>query len=129
MATSPLASSPLELQRVGRHILVVDDHTRFAAILRTAIIERGHECVALTTVAAALEALATQTFDVVVSDKNVGGQNGTRLLREVALRSPTSRRVMMSGSGPVEEADLQIPHAFLVKPFNLDQLFAAIEQA
>jgi DNA-binding NtrC family response regulator len=110
-------------------VLIVDDHARFAAILRSAIVERGHACVALSTVAAAIEALATYTFDVVVSDKNVGGQNGTRLLSEVALRSPMTRRVMMSGSGPVEEADLQLPHAFLVKPFNLDQLYAAIEQA
>lgn len=110
------------------YVLLVEDHRAFARLLATATVERGHACVAVNKVSAAIQAITASTFDVVVTDRCVGIASGLDVLRAVASASPKARRVLMSGSWPEEPDEVGLVHEYLAKPFTLAHFFAAIER-
>lgn len=75
---------------------------------------------------AALAHLAAGTFDVVVCDLHMPGMNGDELLRRVGSESPTTRRILLSGSIAVLEV-AGFADCLLTKPCDSAVLFEAIE--
>jgi HD-like signal output (HDOD) protein/CheY-like chemotaxis protein len=80
---------------------------------------------------AALELLAGQPQDVVVSDIRMPGRSGLELLAEVATRWPQTVRIILSGEADLDTAcrAVRVSHQFLSKPSNLDELRATIGRA
>jgi CheY-like chemotaxis protein len=65
------------------NVLVIEDDSTTIEILLEEIGKRGHAVIAVMTDAAALEALANNSFDVIVSDFDLGLNSvlvGTKLL-------------------------------------------------
>lgn len=101
----------------GLRVLLVDDE---AAILR--VVARsltGCQTVSVESVDGAIERLANERFDVVISDNSMPGKCGVELLEHVAEHHPSVRRVMHSGSQPDGLDELErrgvIEH-FVAKP-------------
>ena len=81
--------------------------------------------------AKALELMAVQPFDVVVSDMRMPGMSGAELLGEVMARHPKTVRLILSGQS---EKDLIMKcvgatHQFLAKPCEPEALKATIARA
>ncbi|MCC6624633.1 MAG: HDOD domain-containing protein [Deltaproteobacteria bacterium] len=81
--------------------------------------------------AAALEMLAAQPVDVVVSDLRMPGMDGATLLAEVRALQPWAVRLVLSGHA---ERDVllraaSVAHQFLGKPCDVDDLIRVIERA
>jgi DNA-binding NtrC family response regulator len=113
-------------------ILIVDDerHTReaIAAILH----REAHEIVTLASGQAALDYLATQGVDLVISDVKMPGMDGLSLLRHVKTHYKGVVMVMMSGHNDVTAAvDAMKEGAFdyLVKPFGKDDVLLTVQKA
>jgi len=79
----------------------------------------------------ALEEMANQEFDVVVSDMRMPGMNGAQFLREVMARHPTTVRIVLSGHAERELVAqcVGVAHQYISKPCDPDQLKALIQNA
>lgn len=79
----------------------------------------------------ALEFMAGQPVDVVVSDMMMPGMNGSELLNQVSKRHPNTVRIVLSGHAE-RESVLQLvgpAHQYLSKPCNAEELRNAIARA
>jgi HD-like signal output (HDOD) protein/CheY-like chemotaxis protein len=81
--------------------------------------------------ARALELMAKNSFDVVISDMRMPGMNGAELLAEVLKRSPKTIRLILSGHA---DQDLVLKcvgstHQYLSKPCQPEELKGAIRRA
>ncbi len=79
----------------------------------------------------ALEIMASDNFDVVVSDMRMPGMDGAALLTEIQKLHPCSIRIMLTGQAD-EESILRtvgIVHQFLAKPCESEHLKAILLRA
>lgn len=78
----------------------------------------------------ALDAMAAQAADVVVSDIRMPGMNGAELLQEVARRHPAAIRMVLSGDAHPEHVlqCINVAHQFLAKPCDAFTLRQALER-
>jgi len=84
------------------------------------------------TGAEALSQLQQSSFDVVVLDMRLPDTDGVDLLRRIAAALPGLPVIITTAYASVEPQlrVLDLPHAdYLVKPFDLDDLAAAIDRA
>jgi DNA-binding NtrC family response regulator len=80
--------------------------------------------------AEALDELAAEPADVIVSDLGMPGMDGAALLEQVSRRHPATVRVLLSGLGARELAARgAAAHVSLQKPCDTRTLCEAIERA
>ncbi len=106
-------------------ILVVDDDAVFREELAELLRDDRHEVTASASVAKALEELAHDEFDAVLSDLKMPRQGGLDLLREVRARYPSTPVVMVTGFATVETAVAAMKAGaaeYVQKPFRIEQV-------
>jgi two-component system response regulator HydG len=115
-----------------RRILIVDDEPLYlrttAALLRKA----GYECETAPDGAAALEALSSQPFDLVLSDLNMPGNRDLELLHAQRRSWPDIPLIVVTGapSLPTAIESLRLGLAdYLLKPVRFQDLHNSIERA
>jgi EAL domain-containing protein (putative c-di-GMP-specific phosphodiesterase class I) len=101
-------------------VLFVDDDPSVLGNVRRSLWREPIEVVTAGSGAAALEMLAAQTIDVVVSDEKMPEMGGAELLTQVRERYPDTCRILLSGQADLEAALRAINDArvfrFLTKP-------------
>ena len=117
------ASRPM---RQGR-VLVVDDDVELAGVLAAALRAERHEVEIVANGLEALDAIAHQQFDVVLSDVRMPKLDGPGLYREIQQRYPeiADRVVFVTGDilGRETAAFLERTRvAHLTKPFDIKQI-------
>lgn len=112
-------------------ILVVDDKPNFLALFKR-IVPADIEVVCAGDGALALELLAAEPFDVVVSDIRMPGADGMTLLRQVRDRGIVVEVILMTAFGTIPDAVKAMKDGaadYLTKPFVPDDAISAIEHA
>ena len=111
-------------------VLFVDDETHVLESLRDALRPWRRE---LTMAFAAdgptaLEEVAREPYDAVVSDMRMPGMDGAELLREVQRVQPATVRIVLSGYAEIESVAraATVAHRFLSKPCDVDELVSVI---
>jgi CheY-like chemotaxis protein len=115
----------------GYSLLVVEDHADIRAIVRLALERAGYLVRCVGTGSAALQALATSTYALLLTDLHLPDMDGTTLIRQAQRGSTGLPVVMMSGSPWDEHLDQEAAlHAvaFLAKPFAIDDLLTTVAQ-
>jgi len=116
-----------------RRILFVDDEVGVLEALRDALAGRGDEWdMRLARDApAAVQALGSETFDVVASDLRLPGVTGAELLARVQASCPEAVRVILCDEHDMRGALREAPaaHAFVTKPCDPGALAAVVERA
>jgi len=114
-----------------RILFVDDDEFLLAAMRRLAWNYDEWECEFADGGPTALETLADQEFDVVVSDMRMPGMDGTALLANVRLLCPETIRIVLSGQSDREYAFHAVGpvQQFLSKPCNAEELKRTIARA
>jgi DNA-binding NtrC family response regulator len=77
----------------------------------------------------AAEILKTRTFDTILTDYDMPGENGISLLIKAMRCHPHSRRVLFSGSTPQELSTYLhsgVIHCFIPKPAGRKELMASL---
>lgn len=113
------------------HLLVVDDSPTLLRWFVGMVEPLGHHLVTATSAEAALDVLAAQPVDLLVTDLMMPGMGGAALLAEVRRRHPHLPVVIMSGVGTVSEAVELIrcgADEYLPKPLRQDEFLSCLER-
>jgi two-component system response regulator AtoC len=115
-----------------RRVLVVDDDADMTAMLVRHLESEDMAVVAATGGRAALKALASQAFDVVVTDLVMNDVGGLEVLAAAGRCRPAPRVILMTAFGTLEtaiEALRQGAYDYLAKPFKLAEVSVAVGRA
>jgi DNA-binding response OmpR family regulator len=108
-------------------VLVVEDHATLAGRIAQGLRQAGIAVDAVHDGAAALEAVAQTTYDVIVLDRDLPGVHGDRVCREVAGSGP--RILMLTAAAQVDDRvdGLELgADDYLGKPFVFAELVARV---
>jgi response regulator RpfG family c-di-GMP phosphodiesterase len=124
-------SAPLPAHRPT--VLLVDDEESILNSLRRLLRGQPYDLLLATSGVQALEILAQQPVNLVVSDARMPGMDGASLLAHVRERYPATARIMLTGyadPAAIIKAinDGQI-HRYISKPWNDEELLLILRQS
>ncbi len=113
-------------------ILFVDDEPAIRTSLPAILRVHGFEVTAAGSVSQALQAIGTQSFDVLISDLNIGSPgDGFTVVSAMRRTQPNCVTLILTGY-PAFESALQAIRSqvddYLIKPAGVEKLVAAIEE-
>ena len=115
-----------------KRIIFVDDEPNVIDGLRRMLRRQRDEwdTVFVTSATEALQRMAQEPFDVIVTDMQMPGMDGAELLECVLREHPDVARIVLSGhAGDASIRALQVAHQYLSKPTDPDALRLAIARA
>ena len=113
-------------------ILIVDDELNIRRILQMAFEKLGHQVLVAEDARVALELLAENNFDLVITDVTMPGMNGYELQNIVHENQPDVPVIIMTAYGTIPQAVAAIrngAYEYITKPFDLDQLKKIVASA
>lgn len=113
-------------------ILIVDDDMFFRTIITKLLTGHGYDITSVQSGEDALEILKTKTFDLMISDVNMSPMNGMDLLQKTQEAYANMGVIMLTGHDEIEiaiEAMKKGAFDFLVKPFQLNELFLTVQRS
>src|SRR5688572_18714660 len=88
-------------------VLVIDDQEPIRRIVRRALEQAGHEIADAADGALGMQLLERESFDVVITDIFMPGQDGILTLRQIRKQFPAVKVVVMSGGDSTGILDLR----------------------
>ncbi|HVR19578.1 MAG TPA: sigma-54 dependent transcriptional regulator [Polyangiaceae bacterium] len=113
-------------------ILVVDDEPDACEVVRQVLEGEGYSATAETSPYSALEKIATQAFDLVLTDIAMAEMNGLTLCREILDARPGMPVILVTGKGSISTviAALRLgARDFLMKPLDAESLVSAVARS
>lgn len=120
---------PLEV--VKPKLLIIDDEEQIRHLLMD-LLGSLYDCCTASSAEEALAALSEQTFDLVISDIDMGRMSGLELVPRVHSLSPDTVVVMISGNQDIEFAIQALrvgAFDYITKPIDLRHVEASVERA
>ena len=124
MPSLPFKSQPTK-------VLVIDDEEQIRNLL-VAVLGNSYECQTASSAEEALTALSSETFDLVISDIDMGGMSGIELVPKLHSLSADTVVLMISGNQDIETAIKAMrvgAFDYITKPLDLRHVEAAVERA
>jgi len=115
-----------------KRILVVDDEAKMRRVLEIMLEDLGHEVVAAGNGRAALERLAEQGIDLVISDLRMPELDGIALLQAMRARGDETPVIVVTAYGGVQSAVTAMKSGasdYILRPFEVDTVELAVERA
>ncbi len=106
-------------------ILVVDDEPKLGQLVAEMLQVDGHQVARAAGGREALERLAADSYDVVITDLRMPEVDGLAVLRSARARAPAAEVVVMTAYGTAQSAVEAMKSGaadYLVKPFSMDEL-------
>ena len=113
-------------------ILVVDDEIELKNALVEALSAQNFDVAGFTSPVDALEALRTQSFDVLLSDLMMPEMGGIQFVKEALNIDPNIIAIIMTGQGTIQTAvDAMKAGTFdyVLKPFRLQAVMPVLTRA
>lgn len=112
------------------NLLLVDDEPIILELLQRQLNQRHYQTKTATTGQQALDLLANQHIDILVTDIKMPGMDGMTLLKEIRRDFPLIEIIMVTGHGDMEtalEAMRLGAYNFLTKPVGVSELAATLD--
>ena len=112
-------------------ILIIDDEEQIRSLLID-LLGDTYQCSDAGSAEEALAALSKDTFDLVISDIDMGGMSGLELVPRVHSLAPDTVVVMISGNHDIEFAIKALrvgAFDYISKPIDLRHVEASVERA
>jgi len=113
-------------------ILVVDDEQSMREFLEILLRKEGHEVASESGTAGALQRVAFEPFDVVITDLRLGQGSGLDILRAVKVSSPATEVIVVTAFATTENAVQAMKlgaYDYVLKPFKVDELKLVVQKA
>ncbi len=120
------------VQAGSLRMLVVDDDEEILGILRDMLRLKGHSVTAVTDGEKAIDLLASEEYDLVITDLGMPSVSGWEIARHAKTKDPTLPVILVTGWGAqYEEDDLSRKGVDLVlsKPVSWEKLLGSINKA
>lgn len=127
-----LFSKRLLIFKMTIQLLFVEDEDNLRGVLLDVAITNGYRAVGVATAEAALERLAREDFDIVVTDVTLPGMSGLDMLPHLSRLQPRCVSIVITAYGTIDiavEAMKRGATDFLTKPIALDNLLGALRVA
>lgn len=113
-------------------VLCVDDEANILSALKRTLRPDGWRVLTATGGVEALETLARESVDIVISDMRMPGMDGAQLLEQVSQRWPGSIRILLTGHSDMGSTVAAINRGrifrYLNKPWDDAELRATVHQ-
>ena len=132
------AKNPFPARKVNMNfgnnnkILIVDDEKPIRSILCRYLEKAGYQCKAAEDTAAAKEMLASEPFDLLITDLMMPGESGLSLIQHAKKHHPNTGRVMITamGSQDIAREIMEVGvYGYIVKPIARDIVLITVENA
>jgi DNA-binding NtrC family response regulator len=113
-------------------ILVVDDEKHVRTLFERVLVKEGYQVECAASGSEAIDKLATNTFDLVVTDLKMDGIDGLDLIKKGKKAKQDLPFVLISGYGTAQTAGLAAKEGadvFLMKPIDITELKSAVKKA
>ncbi len=117
---------------MSAQVLVVDDELSMREFLSILLQREGYETELAEHAEAALEKIATGSFDLVVSDVNMPGLSGIALLERIRQISPETEVLLVtaySTAAQAVEAMKLGAYDYIAKPFKVEEIKVLVRNA
>lgn len=120
----------LEMPRLHKRLLFVDDERAIRETLQFILKRYGYAVTLASTVAEALEQIETHEFDILLCDLNIDKEgDGFEVIRAMQAKQPRCGTIVLTGYPAMDTAlegiRLHIDD-YLIKPANADELVALL---
>jgi len=112
----------------AKRVLIVDDEPAILKVVGRVMDLGGYESAGVLNGAAALSAMATEHWDLVITDRAMPGMSGDDLALALKQRAPEMPVIMLTGF-PEAVGRRELFEAVVAKPFDCDGLLAVVAQA
>jgi two-component system, cell cycle response regulator CpdR len=112
-------------------ILVAEDDKAVSAFVARALQHRGHEVTAVSDGSAALEALASATFDLLLTDIVMPRLDGIALALKASKDHPAMKILLMTGFASERQRAHNLEaliQRVISKPFTLEAICNAVDE-
>ncbi|MFQ5649936.1 MAG: sigma-54-dependent transcriptional regulator [bacterium] len=123
--------SGIDPDRVNMKILIVEDEEIQRVSLQDDLRDAGYETAAAASARAALNLMAKESFDVIISDLKMPGIDGITLLKKIREIQPDTTVIMMTAYATVETAVQAMKsgaYDYFTKPFSMDEMLLLLER-
>ena len=110
----------------GLRVLVVEDNLDSQYLVCEMLKDFGHEADGMGHAEGALELLAARDYEVLFSDVSLPGMSGVDLARAALAMRPRLQVIFASGYGDALLRHVEFPFQSLQKPYEIEQLQAAL---
>lgn len=116
------------------HILLVEDNDDSREMLAVLFSQHGLQISAVASATAAMQALETKHFDILISDIGMPEEDGYELIRRVRALSPEKNgripAIALTGYASLQDRALALQAGYqehLAKPVDVDELLALVK--
>jgi DNA-binding NtrC family response regulator len=113
-------------------VLIVDDDPEFGGVASELVKVEGFNARLVRSGAEAIEAIGSESFDVVLLDLLLGDASGIDVLREIRAQSPQLPVIVVTAHGSIESAAEAVraeAFDYIGKPFRAAELILALRRA
>jgi two-component system response regulator GlrR len=120
------------VNRSAQSVLIVDDDEDLLRLLKIRLAGAGYRVSAASSAEEALQVVARDAPDIVVSDMRMDGMDGMALFRKLHADNPLLPVIILTAHGTIPDAvaaTQQGVFAFLTKPFESSDLLDCVARA
>jgi len=126
------AHNPSHANQNNKKILIMDDETSICNFLSRALTSKGFQVTSFYLPTEGIESIKNKGTDIVLSDLKMPMIDGIKTLNLIKQIDPSIEVLIMTGYATIETAVTALKlgaHDYIMKPFNLDDLFLKISSA
>lgn len=116
----------------GERLLLVDDDPQALEILQRVLSRAGYRCATAASSSEARHHLNAESFPLILSDVNMPGESGLKLVEHVLSNHPRTAAVIVTGIDEPEFAELALErgaYGYIIKPFTQNEIVIAVANA
>ncbi|MCH9608851.1 MAG: Alkaline phosphatase synthesis transcriptional regulatory protein PhoP [Chlamydiales bacterium] len=113
---------------MSKKIIVIDDDEDVSLLLSFRLNNEGYTVITASTGKKGLEKLADDSFSLILLDKNLPDINGLELAKTIKSDPKISNLPIIIISGFRKQPEDEIAEAFLLKPYEWNELSSLIKE-